>query len=113
AGLQYGDKILGVNNLRTTDVAKLVTAIGDLQGKPGTIHIERDGAQISKTLQPVIEEVEVRDEKGASKGFKKTSRIGISFLAVASEYKKLPPGEAIKTGVLHATYGARAILDML
>lgn len=109
AGLQYGDKIVGVNDFRSKDVDKLIKAIGDLNGKAGTLLVERDGKQITKYLQPVIEEIETPD----GKGFKKASRIGIMFLTVVTGYEKMSPVKAIETGVDTAFAGIRGILDML
>jgi regulator of sigma E protease len=98
-----------VNALRSQDVDVLIKAIGALNGKPGTIYIERDGQILSKTLQPIIETVQTPD----GKGFEKASRISISFLIRVDAYEKMAPWDAVKTGVLQATLGARAILDML
>ena len=113
AGLLYGDKVIGVNDLRSTDLDLLIKKIGDWNGKPGTIVIDRNGEIIKKTITPVVEQVEKYDKKNEFVGYEKGSRIGISFLILTTDFKTMPPWEAVKTGVLYATRGARSILDML
>jgi len=113
AGLLYGDKVIGVNELRSKDLDLLIKKIGDWNGKPGKIVIDRNGEIIEKTITPVVEQVENYNKKNEVIGYKKGSRIGISFLIKVTEYQTMSPWDAVKTGVLYATRGARSILDML
>lgn len=113
AGLQYGDKIVGVNGQRSSDVDVLIKKISALNGKPSTLLVERDGQVMEKTLQPVVEQVQKYNKKGEPDGFEKASRIGISFLITVDSYKKLNPWEATQMGLSYWYGGARAILSML
>ncbi|HEX8551634.1 MAG TPA: M50 family metallopeptidase [Abditibacteriaceae bacterium] len=113
AGLEYGDKIVGVNDTKTSDVDVLIKTISGLNGKPVKLMVERDGKILQKNLQPIVEQVEKFDKEGNRAGFEKASRIGIGFLIRVDSYKKLSTVEAVQTGVAYATGGARAILGML
>lgn len=113
AGLQSGDKIIGVNGTKTSDIDVLVKTITAVDGRSRVLTVDRGGQIIEKTLKPVVEEVENVDKTGKLVGYKKASRVGIRFTTVFSDYEKMGPVDAVKFGGAYWMAGVRSILSML
>lgn len=89
AGLRHGDSIVGVNELRATDVRKLREAIEKSPGKPLRLTVERNGKLIRLNVTP----------KPTREGSSTVGRIGIEFEATLV---RVGPITAIVEGVKQA-----------
>jgi len=107
AGIEHGDKIISVNGQRSDDPDKLAGWIRAGKGAPVKIQVERAGAMLDKTIRPVVR------EQDTEKGPQTRPIIGIVFLTRIDGWTRMSPADAVKSGVLQATFGARNILSMV
>jgi regulator of sigma E protease len=87
AGIQQGDRIIGIGTIRTTDVDLLRKEIETHPGQSLQFSVERQGKTLHIPITPAMD----KDEFGNNVG-----RIGISF---GSSIKKVGPLEALQDGV--------------
>jgi len=86
AGLQVGDRIIAIDEKPVTSWYDLKRLIQDLEGMPGTFRVQRDGRELSYSIQAKKEET---DGKGYF--------IGIAPLQ-ASVFKRFGPLAAFQAG---------------
>jgi regulator of sigma E protease len=86
AGLKPGDRIVGVADLRTSDVSRLRTAIESHPGEKIQLLIQRGGESLTRPITPSTEK-----EDGKTVG-----RIGIAF---GQSYERVNPIKAVGLGV--------------
>jgi regulator of sigma E protease len=106
AGLQGGDRILGVNGQRSGRSDKIREWIRDSNGKPVTLIIERKGQTLEKQVTPVTN----------IPGTNGTPSIGIIFdqkKLAAMHYERVDTLTAIKSGFLSAAGISLSILDTI
>jgi len=109
AGIQSGDRLVGVNGTRTSDPEQLSKLISASGGKPIVVAIEHAGQIINKTVQPTYKELPKLDGSGTEK----VPAIGISFALDAKRFQKVGLDKAIILGWTNSTGIARDILGML
>jgi regulator of sigma E protease len=97
-GLLRGDRIVGIDGVRTTDVEKIRKDIEDRPGKPVTLQIQRAGRRLEVTVVAAAEQGVAVGEDGKVTR-KSIGRIGIGFHPVRE-----PMGvvESLKTGFLRS-----------
>jgi regulator of sigma E protease len=77
AGIQQGDVIVGINNVRSTDAEALTKLIKESGGKPITVVLERNSQVLRKSIQPEV----------VSEGKERKAIIGVVFSQVESYQK--------------------------
>jgi regulator of sigma E protease len=84
AGLQSGDRIVGVDGAATNDTLKIRNLIRGSNGKPVSLSIERNGQKIQRSLTPQVEDELQKDGVSTRKG----AIIGVMFSSV-TEYHRV------------------------
>jgi regulator of sigma E protease len=87
AGIQQGDEIIGINNVRSTDAEELARLIKESGGKPVTVVLERNGQVLQKSIQPQV----------VGEGKESAPIIGVVF-SQSQTYRKLGLAEAATEG---------------
>ncbi|HEX8235521.1 MAG TPA: M50 family metallopeptidase [Abditibacteriaceae bacterium] len=116
AGVQAGDRVIGVGDVRSNDTQKIRDLIQAGNGKAVSVVIERNGKEIQRSLTPQIED-ELQADGVTTK---KAALIGVMFTRVV-EYKRvgLLRGEtgfsdgAIGVGLMASKELASNILSLL
>ena len=103
AGVRAGDKLIGVDSLRTDDTNKLGAAIRSKKGAPVTLLIERDGTTLQKTVKPAYREID---------GLGNVPSLGVRFTQDI-KYDKTDVVTAVKSGFIQSAGVSLQILDVL
>lgn len=94
AGVKPGDKLIGVDNIRSEKTNDLAKAIQGNDGKtPITLTLLRDKQELKLQLQPIVDEIDNFDGK-----VEKKPMIGIQFKDYIKDYQKVSFKEAALLG---------------
>lgn len=100
AGIRSGDRIVGVDKTRTTNVEKIRRIIQEHPGKPLVVHVRRGTRTLSFSLVPRPESAEILDEHDKVR----TKTIGIIGIVFHAQRRSIGMAASLEYGVKRTAF---------